>query len=157
RACREMDIGTVAIYSEADRAAQHVRYADEAWLIGPPPSRESYLRIDRVLEAAAKSGAQAVHPGYGFLSENPAFARACDEAGLVFIGPKSETMTLMGEKTSARRLAQKAGVPVVPGTLEPLADAAAIRREAERIGFPLMLKAAAGGGGKGLRLVAEAG
>src|SRR4029079_5647767 len=140
RACREMGIGTVAVYSEADRAARHVRYADEAYLIGPPPSRESYLRIDRVLEAAARSGAEAVHPGYGFLSENPASARACEEASVVFIGPRSETMTLMGEKTSARRVARQGRVRGVPGTLEPLADAAAIRREAERIGFPLMLK-----------------
>jgi acetyl-CoA carboxylase, biotin carboxylase subunit len=155
RACREMDIATVAVYSEADRAALHVRHADEAWPIGPPPSRESYLRIDRVLEAARRSGAEAVHPGYGFLAENPEFARACEEGGLVFIGPTSQTMALMGEKTSARRVASRAGVPVVPGTLEPLGDMAAIGHEAERIGFPLMLKAAAGGGGKGLRLVRE--
>jgi acetyl-CoA carboxylase, biotin carboxylase subunit len=156
RACREMGIATVAVFSEADRGARHVRLADEAWPIGPAPAAESYLRIDRVLEAARRSGAEAVHPGYGFLAENAGFARACEEAGLVFIGPRSETITLMGEKTSARRVAVEAGVPVVPGTLEPLADDAAIRREADRVGFPLMLKAAAGGGGKGLRLVARA-
>jgi acetyl-CoA carboxylase biotin carboxylase subunit len=153
RACRELGIRSVAVFSEADRAALHVRRADEAWPIGPASSRESYLRIDRVLEAARRSGADAVHPGYGFLAENAEFARACEERGLVFIGPRSETIALMGEKTSARRLAVEAGVPVVPGTLEPIDDADAIRREAARIGFPVMLKAAAGGGGKGLRLV----
>ena len=153
RACREMSIETVAIYSEADRLALHVRQAHEAYLVGPAPSRESYLRIDRILEVARKAGAEAIHPGYGFLAENAAFARACEEQGVVFIGPRSESIALMGEKTSARREAVAAGIPVVPGTLEPLADEAAIAREAERIGFPLMLKAAAGGGGKGLRLV----
>jgi acetyl-CoA carboxylase biotin carboxylase subunit len=156
RACRELDIASVAVYSEADRAALHVRMADEAVAIGPAPSRESYLRIDRILDAARSRGADAVHPGYGFLAENAEFARACEEAGLVFIGPRSETIALMGEKTSARRLAVEAGVPVVPGTLEPVDDLEALRGEAERIGFPVMLKAAAGGGGKGLRLVPEA-
>jgi acetyl-CoA carboxylase biotin carboxylase subunit len=153
RACREMEIGSVAVYSEADRSALHVRMADEAYLVGPAASRESYLRTDRILEAAARSGAEAIHPGYGFLSENAAFARACEQAGVTFIGPRSETIALMGEKTSARRVAVEAGVPVVPGTLHPIADPAQVRAEAERIGFPLMLKAAAGGGGKGLRLV----
>jgi acetyl-CoA carboxylase biotin carboxylase subunit len=156
RACREMGIRTVAVFSEPDRAALHVQLADEAHLIGPAPSNESYLRIDRILEAAEASGAEAVHPGYGFLSENAAFARACEETGLVFIGPRSETIALMGEKTGARREAVAAGVPVVPGSLEPLDDEAAIAREAGRIGFPIMLKAAAGGGGKGLRLVESA-
>jgi acetyl-CoA carboxylase biotin carboxylase subunit len=155
RACREMGILSVAVFSEPDRAALHVRLADEARPIGPAPSRESYLRIDRVLDAARASGAEAVHPGYGFLAENAAFARACEEAGIVFIGPRSETIALMGEKTSARREAVAAGVPVVPGMLEPLADEGEIAREAERIGYPVMLKAAAGGGGKGLRLVAS--
>ncbi len=157
RACREMGIATVAVYSEADRPALHVRQADEAQPIGPPPSRESYLRIDRILDAAGRTGADAIHPGYGFLAENAAFASACGDAGVVFIGPRPETIALMGEKTSARRVAVEAGVPVVPGTLEPLADDAAINKEAGRIGYPLMLKAAAGGGGKGLRLVAGAG
>jgi acetyl-CoA carboxylase, biotin carboxylase subunit len=156
RACREMGIASVAVFSEADRSARHVRVADEARPIGPAPAADSYLRIDRVLEAARASGADGIHPGYGFLAENAGFARACEEAGLTFIGPRSETIALMGEKTSARRLAVDAGLSVVPGTLEPLADDAAIRREAERIGFPLMLKAAAGGGGKGLRLVKSA-
>jgi acetyl-CoA carboxylase biotin carboxylase subunit len=155
RACREMDIASVAVFSEADRAGLHVRLADEAYPIGPAPSRESYLRVDRVLEAAQASGADAIHPGYGFLAENPAFARACEDAGIAFIGPRSATIALMGEKTSARREAVAAGVPVVPGTLEPAADEREVAREAERIGYPVMLKAAAGGGGKGLRLVAS--
>jgi len=156
RACRDMGLRTVAVYSAADRASLHVRLADEAREIGPAPARESYLRIDRVLAAAEESGAGAVHPGYGFLAENPEFARACEKRGLVFIGPRSETIALMGEKTSARREAVAAGVPVVPGTLEPQGDEEALRREAERIGFPVMLKAAAGGGGKGLRRVDSA-
>jgi acetyl-CoA carboxylase biotin carboxylase subunit len=155
RACRELGISSVAVFSEADADALHVRLADEALPIGPAPSRESYLRIDRVLQAAKASGADAVHPGYGFLAENASFARACEEAGIAFIGPRSETIALMGEKTSARREAVAAGVPVVPGTLEPVSDEAAIAREAERLGYPVMLKAAAGGGGKGLRLVAS--
>ena len=153
RSCRELGIGTVAVYSEPDRAALHVRYADEAYPIGPAPSRESYLRMDKILDVAKRSGADAIHPGYGFLSENAVFARACKDAGVVFIGPPPEAITAMGEKTAARRVAVDAGVPVVPGALHPLADNDAILAEAKRIGFPLMLKAAAGGGGKGLRLV----
>ena len=154
RACRELEVSPVAVFSEPDRVALHVRLADEAWPIGPAASRESYLSIERVLEAARESGADAVHPGYGFLAENAEFARACEEAGIVFIGPRAETIALMGEKTSARREAVAAGVPVVPGTLEPLRDLGALAREAARLGYPVMLKAAAGGGGKGLRLVA---
>ena len=157
RACREMGIGTVAVYSEADRLALHVRHADEAYLVGPPPSRDSYLRIDRMLEVARTAGADAIHPGYGFLAESAAFARATEEAGLAFIGPSSASIALMGEKTSARREAVAAGLPVVPGTLEALSDEPALAQEAERIGFPLMVKAAAGGGGKGMRLVARSG
>jgi len=152
RACRDMGIRSVAVFSEADRAALHVLMADEAWPIGGAPARESYLAVERIMQAVRRSGAEAVHPGYGFLAENAAFARACEDAGIAFIGPPSRAMERMGEKTSARRLATEAGVPVVPGSLEPLAGAA-VRAEAERLGFPVMLKAAAGGGGKGLRLV----
>ncbi len=156
RACRELGIRTVAVYSEADRAALHVRYADEAYFIGPSPSRESYLKMDTILAVAQRSGAQAIHPGCGFLSENAALDKACKDAGVVFIGPPAEAITAMGEKTAARRVAVAAGVPVVPGALHPLADNDAILAEATRIGYPLMLKAAAGGGGKGLRLVHKA-
>ncbi|HWS88261.1 MAG TPA: acetyl-CoA carboxylase biotin carboxylase subunit [Pyrinomonadaceae bacterium] len=155
RACRELDISPVAVYSEADAAALHVRLADEAHLLGPAPSAESYLRIDRVVEAALKSGAEAVHPGYGFLAENAAFARAVNEAGLVFIGPSPEAMELMGSKTSARRAAEGAGAPVVPGTNDPLDSLEEARETAARVGYPVMLKATAGGGGKGMRLVAD--
>ena len=155
RACREMGIRSVAVFSEADAEALHVRLADEALPIGPAASRESYLRIDRVLEAARTSGAEAIHPGYGFLAENAAFARACEDAGIVFVGPRSATIELMGEKTSARREAVAAGVPVVPGTLEKAVHLDQIARDAARLGYPVMLKAAAGGGGKGLRLVAS--
>ncbi|HWW77438.1 MAG TPA: biotin carboxylase N-terminal domain-containing protein, partial [Pyrinomonadaceae bacterium] len=147
RACREMDIATVAVYSEADAAALHVRLADEAYLLGPAPSAESYLRMDRVIEIALRSGAEAVHPGYGFLSENAAFARAVKDAGLVFIGPSPEAMELMGSKTSARRAAEAAGAPVVPGTNDPLESLERARETAARVGYPIMLKAAAGGGG----------
>jgi acetyl-CoA carboxylase, biotin carboxylase subunit len=153
RACRELGISTVAVYSEADRRSSHVRYADEAIAIGPTPARQSYLNIDRVVEAARASGAEAVHPGYGFLSENPAFARAVAEAGLTFIGPPPEAMERLGSKTAARDLAIGAGLPVVPG-VQGLRDFEDVRRAAERIGFPIMLKAAAGGGGKGMRMVA---
>ena len=157
RACREMDISTVAVYSEADRAALHVRLADEAYLLGPAPSVESYLRIDRVIEAARRSGAEAIHPGYGFLAENAEFARAVAQAGLVFIGPPAEAMDLMGSKTSARRAALAAGAPVVPGTTEPLTSIDDAKETAARVGYPVMLKAAAGGGGKGMRFVASEG
>jgi acetyl-CoA carboxylase, biotin carboxylase subunit len=157
RACRDLGLRSVAIYSDVDRAALHVSLADEAWPVGEAPARESYLDMGKVLEAARRSGAGAIHPGYGFLSENAAFARACEDAGLVFIGPRSETIALLGEKTSARRVAVEAGVPVVPGTLSAVATPEDARREAEKIGLPVMLKAAAGGGGKGLRLVREAG
>ncbi|MDQ1558791.1 MAG: acetyl-CoA carboxylase, biotin carboxylase subunit [Pyrinomonadaceae bacterium] len=154
RACRELDIATVAVYSEADAAALHVRLADEAYLLGPAPSSESYLRIERIIEAARAAGAEAIHPGYGFLAENAEFARACAAAGLTFIGPSPEAMELMGSKTNARRAAIAAGAPVVPGTTEALNSAEEARATAARFGYPVMLKAAAGGGGKGMRLVA---
>ena len=157
RACRDMGIATVAIYSDCDRAALHVRLADEAWPVGPSPPRESYLRIDRIVEVARQSGADAVHPGYGFLAENEDFAAACRDAGLIFIGPSPEAITVMGSKTAARQAAIRAGVPVVPGTDEPIADDAPdaeVLQLAGGIGYPLMLKAVAGGGGKGMRMVA---
>jgi len=158
RACRDMGLATVAVYSECDRAARHVRMADEAIAIGPSPPVESYLRIDRIIDAAKASGADAIHPGYGFLSENEDFAATCRDAGLTFIGPTAEAITLMGSKTAARRAAMAAGVPVVPGTEEPLADDvpdALIVERARQIGFPVMVKAVAGGGGKGMRVVSS--
>ena len=156
RACREMGVRTVAVYSEVDRKALHVRYADEARPIGPAPSTESYLRIDRVVDAARASGADAVHPGYGFLSENPAFARAVADVGITFIGPSPEAMELLGSKTAARSLVAGAGLPVVPGTGQNPESLEEVRCAAESVGFPVMLKAAAGGGGKGIRLVRSA-
>jgi acetyl-CoA carboxylase, biotin carboxylase subunit len=153
RACREMGYPTVAVYSEPDRAALHVVYADQAMPIGPAPSRESYLRIDRILEAAKKTGAEAIHPGYGFLAENAEFARACRDAGILFIGPSPESIEAMGSKTESRQRMQAAGVPVVPGLLEPVKSFDEIETFARDAGYPLMLKASAGGGGKGLRLV----
>jgi acetyl-CoA carboxylase biotin carboxylase subunit len=154
RACRDMNVSTVAVYSEVDAAALHVRLADEAYLIGAAPSSESYLKIDRIVEVARACGADAVHPGYGFLAENAEFARACAGAGITFIGPPVAAMEMMGSKTNARRAAIAAGAPVVPGTTEPLQSADEAREVASRFGYPVMLKAAAGGGGKGMRLVA---
>jgi acetyl-CoA carboxylase biotin carboxylase subunit len=158
RACREMGISPVAVYSECDRTALHVRYADEAYAIGPSAPRESYLRIDAILGAARRAGADAVHPGYGFLAENEHFAAACRDAGLTFIGPTPEAIALMGSKTAARVAAARAGVPVVPGTAEALSSDvsdAAIARLADDIGYPLLVKAVAGGGGKGMRTVLD--
>jgi acetyl-CoA carboxylase biotin carboxylase subunit len=157
RTCREMGLRTVAIYSDADRAALHVRSCDEAVRVGPPASRESYLMMENVIAAAKKTGADAVHPGYGFLSENARFARACADAGLNFIGPPPEAMEEMGEKTRARRKAVEAGVPVVPGLSDSIQDGGegAAKEYALQVGYPIMLKAAAGGGGKGMRLVAD--
>jgi len=153
RTCREMGIATVAVYSDVDRASLHVRMADEAVHVGPSEASKSYLRVDRILAAARETGAQAVHPGYGFLSENAGFARACRDAGLKFIGPPAEAIELMGSKTAARQAMEAAGVPFVPGTTAALSDADEALAVAERIGYPVMLKAAAGGGGKGMRLV----
>jgi acetyl-CoA carboxylase, biotin carboxylase subunit len=153
RACREMGIRTVAVYSDVDRAALHVRKSDEAYPIGPAPASDSYLRMDKILDVAKRSGAEAIHPGYGFLSENAKFAQACADAGVKFIGPTPHSMNLMGSKTSARQQMEKAGVPFVPGTSRGLASADEGEQVAERIGYPVMLKAAAGGGGKGMRLV----
>jgi acetyl-CoA carboxylase biotin carboxylase subunit len=155
RACREMGIASVAVYSDADARAPHVREADEAVNVGAPPSSESYLKGDRIIEAAKQVGAEAIHPGYGFLSEREWFARAVRDAGLVFIGPPPEAIAAMGSKTAARQLATKAKVPVVPGTTEALKDADEARVIAEKFGYPVLLKAAAGGGGKGMRVVRE--
>jgi acetyl-CoA carboxylase, biotin carboxylase subunit len=153
RACRELGVRGAAVYSKADRAALHVLLADEAYPIGPAPSRESYLVIEKVLDVARRSGCDAVHPGYGFLAENPAFARACAEAGVKFIGPSAEAMAKLGSKTAARQIAREIGVATVPGTLEPLEGADAAIAAARTIGYPVVLKAVAGGGGKGMRLV----
>ena len=156
RACRDMQISPVAVYSEPDAASVHVSLSDEAVSIGPAPSVESYLNIPKIIDAARNTGAQAIHPGYGFLAENAEFATAVKEAGLVFIGPPAEAMQVMGSKTTARRAAVDAGVPIVPGTVEPLASIAEAERLAEKFGYPVMLKASAGGGGKGMRLVTTA-
>jgi acetyl-CoA carboxylase biotin carboxylase subunit len=153
RALREMGIASVAVYSDADRASLAVRMADEAVHLGPAPSRESYLRIDKIIEAARATGAEAIHPGYGFLSENAAFPEACVEAGIVFIGPPASAIRAVGSKTAARRVAIAAGAPVVPGTEQPVRDPAEGRMIANRIGYPVLLKAVSGGGGKGMRRV----
>ena len=153
RACRELGIAPVAVYSDADRASLHVRLADEAYPIGPAPSRESYLVIDKIIGAARYSGCDAIHPGYGFLAENPAIARACAEAGITFIGPSAEAVEKLGSKTAARKIARETGVPTVPGTLDPIEETSAAIETARTIGYPVVLKAVAGGGGKGMRLV----
>jgi len=155
RAARELGVRTVAVFSEPDRLAPHVLAADEAYPIGPAPSSESYLRVDRILEVARQSGASAIHPGYGFLAENAAFARAVEEAGLVFVGPRPDTIAAMGDKTEARRRMREVGVPIVPGLVEPVGDATEAADAAESLGYPVLLKAAAGGGGKGMRVVAD--
>ncbi len=153
RACRELGVESVAIYSEADRAALHVREADYAVGVGPAPASESYLKTERIIEAATKTGAEAIHPGYGFFSENAGFATAVEKSGLVFIGPSPAAIRKMGDKVEARKVMATAGVPVVPGSPGTLAGEAEVRAAAARIGYPIMLKAAAGGGGKGLRFV----
>ncbi|PYU24025.1 MAG: acetyl-CoA carboxylase biotin carboxylase subunit [Acidobacteria bacterium] len=156
RACRDLGITGVAVYSEVDRAALHVRMADEAYDIGPAPSRESYLRVDKLVDIARHAGCDALHPGYGFLAENPELPRACAAAGITFVGPSPEAMEQLGSKTAARELAYRAGVPVVPGVREPIPQLEAARRIAGKIGYPVLLKAVAGGGGKGMRMVAGA-
>jgi len=156
RACREMRIAGVVVYSDADRASLHVRMADEAYPIGPAPARESYLRIDKVMEIARRAGCDALHPGYGFLAENPELPRACVGAGIAFVGPSAEAMEQLGSKTAARQLAYRAGVPTVPGVREAIPELEASRRIAGDIGYPVLLKAVAGGGGKGMRAVASA-
>jgi len=155
RACRELGIRSVAVYSDVDRASLHVIKADEAYYLGPTAATESYLNIARILDVARRAGADAIHPGYGFLSENAKFARACARTGIKFIGPTGDAMETMGSKTGARRAMERAGIPFVPGSLRGLASAEEAEKVAEQIGYPVMLKAASGGGGKGMRLVHE--
>jgi acetyl-CoA carboxylase biotin carboxylase subunit len=156
RACHDLGLRAVAVYSEVDRLAPHVLLADAAVCIGPATARDSYLRVEGLIEAARATGAGAVHPGYGFLSERAFFAQAVEDAGLVFVGPRSATIEAMGDKTEARRRMRDAGVPIVPGMVEPVADVEAALAAADEVGFPLLLKAAAGGGGKGMRVVDDA-
>lgn len=155
RTLRELGITSVAVYSDADRNGLHVMLADEAYHIGPPPSAQSYLNIEKILEVAKKSGAEAIHPGYGFLSESPAFAKAVKAAGLTFIGPTVENILAMGDKLASRELMKKAGVPTVPGSDGAIPDLETAEKEAKRIGYPVILKASAGGGGKGIRVVLD--
>jgi len=150
RSCREMGIKSVAVFSEADRHSMHVRFADEAYCIGPAPSAESYLVIDNIIEVAKRSGADAIHPGYGFLSENAAFSERCEKEGIIFIGPSAYAIDTMGDKITARKKMQTANVPVVPGTTEPITDLKEAVRVIMEIGLPVMVKASAGGGGKGI-------
>ncbi len=157
RACRELGIGTVAVYSEADRESLHVRFSDEDICIGPAASRDSYLNIPRIVAAAEITGAEAIHPGYGFLAENAEFAEICDRSGIVFIGPTADQIRRMGDKAEARRTMIDAGVPVVPGSVGAVDGVDEARSEAERIGYPVIIKAAAGGGGKGMRVATSEG
>lgn len=157
RSCREMGIQTVAVFSDADRTSFHVRYADEAYYIGPSPSNESYLNIDRIIQTARQSGSDAIHPGYGFLSENAEFAHRCDLEGMIFIGPSEHSISAMGDKITARKKMMNAGVPVVPGTKEGIRDEKAALSTIKEIGLPIMIKASAGGGGKGMRHVKKEG
>ena len=155
RACHELGIATVAVYSEADRDSLHVRFSDEDVCIGPPPSRDSYLNIPRIVAAAEVTGADAIHPGYGFLAENAEFAEICERSGITFIGPSASNIRLMGDKSEARRTMLEAGVPIVPGSAAPVDDEEEGLEEARRIGYPVIVKASAGGGGKGMRVVRE--
>ncbi|MCL6594189.1 MAG: ATP-grasp domain-containing protein, partial [Alicyclobacillus sp.] len=156
RACRELGIETVAIYSEADREALHVQLADEAYCIGPTPSKQSYLHIPSIMSVAMLTGVDAIHPGYGFLAENADFAEVCETCGITFIGPSARAIDTMGDKSSAKQTMRAAGVPTVPGSDGLLADAEEALAVAERIGFPVIIKATAGGGGKGIRVVRDA-
>ncbi len=153
RTCRELKVIPAAVFSEADRQALHVRLAEEAYPLGAAAPSESYLNVEKIIATAKACGAEAIHPGYGFLAENPLFVKRCEEEGIIFIGPPSEPMEIMGEKTSSRRMMKEAGVQIIPGTLDPVADETELEREVRELGFPVLLKAAAGGGGKGLRLV----
>jgi propionyl-CoA carboxylase alpha chain len=153
RTCHELGIDTVAVFSDPDRTAPHVRLADEAYRLGPAPASDSYLKMDTIIEVAKECGAEAIHPGYGFLSENADFAEACADAGIIFIGPPPEAIRAMGDKTAARQLMKEAGVPMAPGTTDAIADADRAAKIADDIGYPVLIKAAAGGGGKGMRIV----
>jgi len=153
KACQEMGISTVAVFSDADRLSLHVQIADEAIGIGPPPAMESYLDMDRIIQAAQKTGADAIHPGYGFLAENAAFARRCEKEKIVFIGPNSDALELVGDKVRSRQTLEKADIPIIPGMKGIVEDTSAIKAEAQKIGYPVMIKASAGGGGKGMRVV----
>ena len=153
KACQEMGISTVAVYSESDRKSLHVQYADEAVCIGPSPAIESYLNIERIILAARQTGAEAIHPGYGFLAENSEFVRRCEEENIVFVGPNSTAMRLVGDKVRSRETMEKAGIPIIPGMKDVRKDIADYRKEAKKIGYPVMIKASAGGGGKGMRAV----
>jgi acetyl-CoA carboxylase biotin carboxylase subunit len=155
KACQEMGISTVAVYSEADRLSLHVQIAHEAIAIGPPPAVDSYLDMDRIIQAAQKTGAEAIHPGYGFLAENAAFARRCEKENIVFIGPNSDALELVGDKVRSRLTLEKADIPIIPGMKGIIKDTSAIKTEAKKIGYPVMIKASAGGGGKGMRVVFE--
>src|SRR5215203_1778399 len=156
RACRELGVQTVAVYSEADRESLHVRFADDDVCIGPAPSKESYLKIPRLIAAAEITGADAIHPGYGFLAENAEFAETCRASGITFIGPTPEQIRVMGDKASARRAMSEVGVPIVPGTPGPVEDVDEALQYGKSIGFPVIIKAAAGGGGKGMRVARDA-
>jgi acetyl-CoA carboxylase, biotin carboxylase subunit len=153
RTARELGIETVAVYSEADRKALHVRYADQAVCIGPPPSSESYLKMEKIIAAAKQTGSDAIHPGYGFLSENEDFAKMCEDSEIIFIGPSAKAIELMGSKLAAKAAVAKFNVPLVPGTSEPITDVSAAKKIASKIGYPVLIKASAGGGGKGMRIV----
>jgi len=153
RACRELGIRTVAVFSQADADALHVQLADEAVCIGPPQAAQSYLKICRIISAAEITGAEAIHPGYGFLAENPQFAEVCEKCGIEFIGPSASSIQAMGDKAAARRMAASHGIPVLPGTEHPVRELEEARRAAREIGYPIILKASAGGGGKGMRVV----
>ena len=152
RTLQEMGIGSVAVYSELDRDAPHVREADEAFLLGPPTPAESYLNVEKIIEVAQNAGAEAVHPGYGFLAENAAFAQACEKAKITWIGPPPKAIEAMGSKTRSRELMQKAGVPIVPGSTKAAKDVEEARKQAAEIGYPIACKASGGGGGKGFRV-----
>jgi len=156
RACRELGVQTVAVYSEADRESLHVRFADDDVCIGPAPARESYLRIPRIIAAAEITGADAIHPGYGFLAENAEFAETCAASNITFIGPTAEQIRVMGDKAEARKTMLAVGVPIVPGTPGPVEDPDDALAFAKQIGFPVIIKAAAGGGGKGMRVARDA-